>query len=157
MQSAWVRLPLRLSITATAILVMSSCWGGPPDNLGVRAGSLAPCPGTPNCVHTGLRHPDGTRRMEVKGNILRGDVMPGLRAVVEAIPRSRVITGDDRYLHAEIRSKVFRFVDDLELFVAPDRELIVRSASRVGSGDLGVNVERVEELRRLLDEAGLLR
>ena len=75
----------------------------------------------------------------------------------EGIPRSRIITETEQYLHVEVRSKVFRFVDDLELLLAPDRELIVRSASRVGRGDFGVNAARVAGLRRLLDEAGLLR
>jgi uncharacterized protein (DUF1499 family) len=48
-------------------------------------------------------------------------------------------------------------VDDLEILIAPNRELLVRSASRVGSGDMGVNAARVEELRRLLAEAEILR
>ena len=157
MRSAWIGPPFRFSIAAAGMLVMSSCWGGPPDNLGDRSGSLAPCPGTPNCVHTGMRYPDGTERMEIKDNVLRRDVMPGLRTAVEGIPRSRIITETEQYLHVEVRSKVFRFVDDLELLLASDRELIVRSASRVGRGDFGVNAARVAGLRQLLDEAGLLR
>ncbi|NNF12493.1 MAG: DUF1499 domain-containing protein, partial [Gemmatimonadetes bacterium] len=49
------------------------------------------------------------------------------------------------------------FVDDLELLVGVDGELIVRSASRVGEGDLGANARRVENLRERLTEAGLIR
>ena len=73
------------------------------------------------------------------------------------MPRTRVVTESDRYLHAEVRSKIFRFVDDLEILIMPDWELVVRSASRIGQGDMGVNVARVEELRRLLEAADLLR
>jgi uncharacterized protein (DUF1499 family) len=54
------------------------------------------------------------------------------------------------------RSRLFRFIDDLELLLAEDRELVVRSASRLGSGDLGVNARRLERLRAALGEAGLL-
>jgi uncharacterized protein (DUF1499 family) len=83
--------------------------------------------------------------------------MPRIREAVESMPRTKVIAADDSYVHAEVRSRIFRFVDDLELLILPDRELVVRSASRVGRSDLGVNAARVEELRRLLAEADLLR
>lgn len=134
-----------------------ACWGGPPETLGIRNGSLAPCPATPNCVHTGLRRPDGTRGLYLKRDILPTELMPGIREVLASMPRTRIVTEDDRYLHAEVRSRIFRFVDDVELLVMPDRELVVRSASRVGRSDLGVNAARVEEFRRLLSEADLLR
>jgi uncharacterized protein (DUF1499 family) len=71
--------------------------------------------------------------------------------------RVRVVTATDSYVHAEERSRLVRFVDDLELPLAEDGELLVPSASRVGNSDLGVNRRRVERLRRLLRDAGLLR
>jgi uncharacterized protein (DUF1499 family) len=83
--------------------------------------------------------------------------MPQIAGVVAGMKRTEITMVTDDYLHAEIRSKIFRFVDDLELLVTPSRELIVRSASRVGSGDMGVNAARVEELRRLLAEAEIIR
>lgn len=83
--------------------------------------------------------------------------MPQIAEIVAAMERTEITTVTGDYLHAEVRSKIFRFVDDLELLVTPSRELIVRSASRVGRGDMGVNAARVEELRRLLAEAEILR
>ena len=136
---------------------MLGCGAPPPDDLGPVEGSLAPCPDTPNCVHTGLRHPDGTRGMRLVGDLTRAELMSRLREVVESMPRTTVVTERDGYIHAEARSLVFRFVDDLELLVAPDGELIVRSASRVGRSDLGVNARRVAELRERLQEAGVIR
>lgn len=133
------------------------CWGSAPDDLGPRNGTLAPCPSTPNCVHTGMRQPTGTSGIYLRGEIVRRDQMPRIRAVVEEMPRTRLLTVQDRYLHAEVRSKVFRFVDDLEILISPEREIIVRSASRIGYGDHGVNAARVEELRRRLSEADLIR
>jgi uncharacterized protein (DUF1499 family) len=77
------------------------------------------------------------------------------RRAVEALPRTTVVRADERYLHAEVRSRLFRFVDDLELLLAEDgRRIDVRSASRVGHSDLGVNRRRVEALRQALREAG---
>ena len=148
---------MRTIAAIMTILMLGGCWGGPPDGLGPRDGTLAPCPATPNCVHTGLRHPDGTRGIFLKRAILRSELLAQLRDIVESMPRTEVVTATEEYLHAEARSRVFRFVDDLELYLRPDRELVVRSASRVGRSDLGVNADRVEELRRRLDEAGLLR
>jgi uncharacterized protein (DUF1499 family) len=128
-----------------------------PDTLGEHNGTLAPCPGTPNCVQTGLRRPDGTRGMYLRGSTVRSQVMPSIQDVVESLPRVTIVTVEDRYLHAEVRSRIFRFVDDLEILIAVDGELIVRSASRVGRSDMGVNAERVERLRAALSEAGLIR
>jgi uncharacterized protein (DUF1499 family) len=128
-----------------------------PDGLGVKEGSLAPCPDTPNCVHTGLRHPEGTQPILLTEGIEHGALVDRVQAVVEAMPRLSIVTRADRYLHAEERSRFMRFVDDVELLLTDDRELIVRSASRLGRSDLGVNSRRVERLRELLAEDGLLR
>ncbi len=139
------------------MLAFGACWGDAPDTLGPQAAGLSPCPGTPNCVHTGMRHPEGTKGMFLRGEIGRRDLIPRIRAVIEAMPRATVVTATDQYLHAEFRSRIFRFVDDVEVLIAPNRELILRSASRIGRGDMGVNAARVAELRRSFTEAELLR
>ena len=139
-------------------VLIAACGGQPPETLGLLPdGTLPPCPDTPNCVHTGVRHPEGTEPIFLRTESALGEVMSELRRVVEAMPRTTVITATDDYLHAEARSRLFRFVDDLELVVADDRELIVRSASRLGRSDLGVNGRRLLQLREALGEAGLLR
>lgn len=120
-------------------------------------GTLVPCPETPNCVHTGLLHPTGTQPLFLRSELSPPDVMSQLRTVVSELPRVTVVTASDRYLHAEVRSGLFRFIDDLELLLAEDGELVVRSASRVGRSDFGVNARRVDWLRRALGDAGLLR
>ncbi len=72
------------------------------------------------------------------------------------VRRSSRVTDD--YLHAECSSAVFGFVDDLELHLRPAEKLIaVRSASRVGHSDFGVNRKRVEQLRSLLIKQRLVR
>jgi len=62
------------------------------------------------------------------------------------------------YLHAECRSAWFGFVDDLELHLRPsEASIAVRSASRLGYSDLGVNRRRVEDLRASLIGRQVLR
>jgi uncharacterized protein (DUF1499 family) len=65
---------------------------------------------------------------------------------------TRIVTAQGNYIHAEVRSPVFRFVDDIEFLIDERRGNIhVRSASRTGYFDFGVNRKRVEEIRRRFD------
>ena len=78
------------------------------------------------------------------------------RESVLALPRTRIVTLRDDYLHAECRSAWLGFVDDLELHLrAGDGVIAVRSASRLGYSDLGVNRARVESLREALARRGV--
>jgi uncharacterized protein (DUF1499 family) len=80
------------------------------------------------------------------------------REAVAALPRTRIVAESEGYLHAECRSALFRFVDDLELHLRADAgRIAVRSASRVGRSDLGVNRRRVEDLRAALRARGVVR
>jgi len=149
-------------------LFLAACSGNPSPSLGPVNGDLAPCPGTPNCVHTGHGSPEGTpawvldpvwaaHAQEDASSLL--DI---LEEGVHTLPRTRVIRRDsaldgDHYLHAEATSRIFRFVDDVELLLKPQEGVvIVRSASRVGHSDLGVNADRVESLRRYFQARAIL-
>jgi uncharacterized protein (DUF1499 family) len=78
--------------------------------------------------------------------------------VVKTLPRTEIREVKDRYLHAECTSVVFRFVDDLELELRPGEGIIaVRSASRKGYSDFGVNRRRVERLREALRSRGVVK
>lgn len=118
---------------------------------------LAPCPKSPNCVSSLAEDPPH----RVEPFLLAGD--PGaawraLRDAVAATPRTRIAEERPVYLRAECRSRLLRFVDDLELALdAATGRVDVRSASRVGYGDLGVNRARVEELRERLTLSGVLK
>ena len=74
------------------------------------------------------------------------------------MPRTTIITADDAYLHAEAKSRIVGFIDDLEFQLRPEDNLIaLRSAARTGYSDFGVNTERLEALRSRLKEDGILR
>jgi uncharacterized protein (DUF1499 family) len=122
--------------------------------LGLEDGRLAPCPHVPNCVSTQVSPEDDAHRVEpISYRSSRSRLMEQLAHFVEDELRGTLVTQDQGYLHAEIRSRFFGFVDDLELF-APEGEgeLHLRSASRVGYGDMGVNRKRYLRVRRFVEE-----
>ncbi len=158
LHSLEIMSPTTRSLTLLiGVALMAGCWGGPNHRLGIANGTLAPCPSSPNCVHTGIRHPDGTKGMFADTRVPRGELMELISSVVEATPRTKIIAQDGDYLHAEVTSRILRFVDDLEIGISFDNEVIIRSASRVGRGDMGVNAARVEDLRVRLQAAGAIR
>ncbi|TMH70572.1 MAG: DUF1499 domain-containing protein [Betaproteobacteria bacterium] len=119
-----------------------------PANLGVKDGRLAPCKRTPNCVSSQADPAD--RDHHIAPIAFRGS-MQELRRAVESMERASVISAERNYLYAEFRTKLMRYVDDLELYYDEKQGLVhVRSASRLGRRDFGVNRNRVEALRRII-------
>jgi uncharacterized protein (DUF1499 family) len=115
-----------------------------PDNLGVRNGRLAPPRRTPNCVSSQADPADAEHY--IAPIPFKGDAMGAVRKAVESMPGTRVVSATSSYLYAEFRSKLLGFVDDVEFF-HDGSTIHVRSASRLGRRDFGVNRRRVEELR----------
>jgi uncharacterized protein (DUF1499 family) len=119
-----------------------------PENLGVNNGRLAPCKRSPNC-DSSQADPSDTEHY-IAAIPFKGDAMPAVRQAVAAMPRTTVITEKRNYLYAEFRSKLLGYVDDVEFFY--DGNVIhVRSASRLGRRDFGVNRARIEQIRKLLE------
>jgi uncharacterized protein (DUF1499 family) len=137
-------------------VVVFACAGKRPDTLGVVDGKLAACPPTPNCVSSEAVDPE----QRVDGFVLAslGPSWNAVRDAVAAMPRTHLVHFSADYLHAEVSSAALRFVDDLELRLSSDGAAIaVRSASRMGRSDLGVNRARVEQLREALRASNLVR
>ena len=68
-----------------------------------------------------------------------------VKSIVENSPRTKIVESDGDYLHAEVTSRIMKYVDDLEISFSPERNnLLIRSESRVGEGDFGVNRKRVD-------------
>jgi uncharacterized protein (DUF1499 family) len=73
----------------------------------------------------------------------------GIRTVIEGLG-GKIIHSEPTYLWATFSSKLFGFVDDVELRMEPEEKLIhIRSGARVGYFDFGVNRNRVEKIRKL--------
>ena len=108
--------------------------------------ALRPCPSTPNCVSTEAT--DARQAMPpVPFTDAPDRAQARARAALLAEPRTKVVEERAGYLHAESRSRVFRFVDDVEVVVDADARLFrFRSASRVGRRDFGVNRARMQRV-----------
>jgi len=151
-------VPRRL-LTVMLAMTLFSCAGTRPTDIGVIDGHLAPCPSSPNCVSSGADAGDSTHY--VAPFVLATEPAVAWEAAggaVAALPRTEIVTRSPDYLYAECTSALMGFVDDLELQLrAEDGIIAVRSASRIGYGDMGVNRKRVEQLRDTLVAKGAVR
>ena len=153
--SVSIRCVVARCLPAVVVLTLSACSSNHVTT-GIVDGRLSPCPESPNCVSSDAT--DEKHRVEP----LRLKAPPhqawhGLQNVLAAEPRTRLIFVDERYMHVEVESAVMRFVDDVEFLLLPDEQIIaVRSASRTGHSDLGVNRKRVERIRAALQSRDLI-
>ena len=130
-------------VASTAMLDVSFSFRRP-TNLGVKDGLLAPCRRTPNCVSS---QADPSDREHHIAPLMAS--MEDVRRAVESLPRTRIVLAHPNYLYAEFRSRLLGFVDDVEFFF-DGAAVQVRSASRLGRRDFGVNRARIEQLRRMV-------
>ncbi|MEH6449613.1 MAG: DUF1499 domain-containing protein [Oleispira sp.] len=145
---------MRISTSLSLILLSSSligCAGQVPSDLGMLNGSeLRPCPDKPNCVQTydsiDISH------FELPLNVKQDEQQTTL-AITSAITETggKIISEtplvpSGYYLHAEYQSDWLKFVDDVEV-VINDEFIHIRSASRLGHSDLGVNADRFDKIK----------
>ena len=129
-----------------------SCAGRRPPQTGLVSGQLRPCPSSPNCVSSEVEKDKSAYIAPLAFEGSPEAAWERLEKAVEKIGGKVRETKED-YLWATFTSTVFRFVDDLELRMDAENKVIhVRSGSRVGHSDLGVNRKRVEKLREKFGE-----
>ncbi|MGD1937419.1 MAG: DUF1499 domain-containing protein [Cyanophyceae cyanobacterium] len=135
-------------------LLLGSIFGGlfagnRPDNLGSTDGTLQPCPNSPNCVNSQTNITDTEHAIAPLSFTGSADeAFAALVTVVKAQEGATVITEEADYLYAEFQTSLMGYVDDVEFALSREENLIhVRSASRLGQSDLGLNRQRVETLR----------
>jgi uncharacterized protein (DUF1499 family) len=107
---------------------------------------LPPCPSSPNCVSS--RDPDPARRVDPIPFLGPAEeAREALETVLRSQPRATIVASSGIVVRAEFRTRL-GFVDDVEFRIdEAAREIHVRSASRKGYWDLGVNRRRVEAIR----------
>jgi len=118
---------------------------------------LSPCPNRPNCVSSEAT----AGRHFIEPYVLAVDTHQAwqvLQTLIADLPRTAVRIANDTYIHAESKSRLFGFVDDVEFLLQPKKnQIAIRSASRTGYSDLGVNRKRLEILRRKLQTLNVIR
>ena len=127
-----------------------------PDNLGLKNNLLLSCPKSPNCVlsqASGPKHQIHPIQYTSSVEIAK----ERLNQVILSMVDTRIITQHKVYWHVEFTTRWLRFIDDVEFYFPESEALIhLRSASRSGYWDLGVNRKRVEEIRSRFEELASL-
>ena len=156
---------LKWSLILSGVVVVGAIGAGqaglfassPPTDLGVHDGKLKPPSVTDNSVSSqAALYPDNPQHQaaQIAPLPVRGDgatTLARIRAVVEAMSGAKVVKSDADYLYAQYTTPVMKFVDDVEFWFDPAAQVVqLRSASRVGEGDLGVNRKRIEAVRAAL-------
>lgn len=142
-----------LLIIALVPFFLTSCNVSDKRKLGVVDSQLTPCPSSPNCATSDTNNTE--QKVEPFALVISPEKAWDLLIEhVAELPRTVIVRKDSRYLYAECRSQFFGFVDDLEFHLRPEQKIVaVRSASRVGYYDFGVNRSRIEKLRLALRQA----
>ena len=166
---ATLRLVLLFCMTLTkakpttfSTVLVALCWigatrgtrfaGKRPTNIGIQSGRLSPCPNTPNCVNS--QSIEALHRIQpLTYHSTPTQAMADLKTVIQSLERMKIITETENYLYAEFTSTFWGFVDDVEFLLDERNNVIhVRSASRLGQSDLGVNRKRIESIRAKLNQ-----
>lgn len=136
--------------------ILWGCSGKPAERQNSESSDFLDCQDTPNCVSSLAKNP----KHRVEPFKLNKDPKISwsiVKKTVALLPRTKVVLADNSDIHAECRSMIFRFVDDLTLHLTPSNGIIhIRSASRIGYSDLGVNRRRVENLRKKLQQKNII-
>jgi uncharacterized protein (DUF1499 family) len=123
--------------------------GTRPINLGVKDGKLAPCPTSPNCVSSQAPQSDAEHfitPLPFSGS--GAAAIAQLKTLVQAMERTAIVREDATYLYTEFTTKLMGYVDDVEFWADEASQTVqVRSASRLGKSDLGLNRQRIEAIR----------
>lgn len=148
---------LKLFIGLLVLITTSwGCSGKPTERHNSELSGFLDCPDSPNCVSSLAKN--SKHRVEpfqlIKDPETSWDTV---QKTITSLPRTTIVIANNRNIHAECRSIVFRFVDDLTLQLTLSKGIIhIRSASRIGYSDLGVNRRRVETLREKLRYKGII-
>jgi uncharacterized protein (DUF1499 family) len=151
----WLLIPLPASAQSFSpqnTMALFSFAGSRPTTLGVQNGQLTACPSSPNCVSSQTPTSDAEHSIApIAYAGSAGEAMAKLKSIIQGQERTQIIESTDHYLYAEFATKLMGFVDDVEFYADDTAKVIhVRSASRLGKSDLGVNRKRVEMIRSMM-------
>jgi len=132
--------------------ILIFCMGCKAPEIGLTPAGLAPCPDSPNCVTSQAK----TGKQAVRPltySTDRATAFAKIKQIVSNQDNATIVAETNDYLHAEFRSKFMGFVDDMEFWFPEDQAVIhLRSASRLGYSDFGVNRKRVQHIRVLFEK-----
>ncbi|MBU0681057.1 MAG: DUF1499 domain-containing protein [Proteobacteria bacterium] len=141
----------RILATLCLAIITAGCSGTRPE-LGIVDGKLRPCPPSPNCVSSTAGDDKHVSQAFYYAGPSVG-AWQALTSIIRNMERAEIISQTGTYLHVEFTSAIFGFVDDAEFLLDPKASRIeVRSASRLGHSDFGVNRNRLQKIKKLFAE-----
>lgn len=147
-----------LVMVALILGVVLGCSGNYPKDLGINNGRLKPCPGSPNCVNSQADISDEkhfiaplTYTLAYAGTIEKAS--DTIVSILQTMEKNVITEKNKNYIRVAFTSPVMGFVDDVEFYFPEQSVIHVRSASRKGYSDFGVNRQRIESVRALFEKA----
>ncbi len=148
---------LKLSQTLLILVLFGSCQGVPPKHLGSKGEggrAFSPCPSSPNCVSS-TENPVGDHYIDpIEYAETNEAAYQKMVKVIQKQDNCTIKKQEANYIWAECTSSLFKFVDDLEVYFELDNKIHLKSASRKGYSDFGVNRKRLGEITFNFHQAG---
>ena len=120
-----------------------------PNYLGVNGGMLAKMPKTPNAVSSQTEEKDKkVEALEFKGNLV--DSKKQVIKAIESYGNAKIIKNETNYIYVVVTTGIMKYHDDVEFYFDESKKLIqIRSASRIGYSDMGLNRERYNKIKEV--------
>ena len=132
--------------------IILGCSGKELFKLGIHDGRFAKCPDSPNCVSSQADPLDKEHYIKpFKYDGTKETAHARIEKILASQKRVSIIENRTDYIHTAFKSRLMGFVDDVEFYFPQESLIHVRSASRLGYSDLGVNRKRISQLRQLFD------
>jgi len=152
--SLWRWIVLTIAVLIAGLFIgaqMGLLAGKRPLRLGVTDGQLQPVRTQLSNAVSSAATTDYHRIAPLSGGTNAKASFERLRSVVAAMPGASIVVDQPEYIYAEFHSRIWHFVDDVEFLLdEPAGVIEVRSASRLGRKDFGVNRARIESIRSTL-------
>lgn len=153
---------LAVAIVVLALIIAGQAGllkGKAPDDLGIKDGKLKRISRTPNCVSSQAdlwpedRQKDYSVIAPFKATGDGSAEMAKIADALKAMPRTTLVKQEPGYIYAQSTTAMLKFTDDLEFALDASKRIIdVRSSSRLGQKDFGVNRARVEAIRAAISQ-----
>jgi uncharacterized protein (DUF1499 family) len=142
---------MKIILALTTLLLLASCQSKRPTNIGLieepSGKKLTKCPETPNCLSSHYPEDKDHYVEPLAYKMPKSQAKELITSIIKKTPAAKLITNEPNYIYAEYTSALFKFVDDVEFDFSQDNVIHLRSASRLGRKDFGVNSKRIEEIK----------
>jgi len=136
-------------ILMLSMLLLVGCASVEKKEIGIVEGKFYPCPTSPNCVSSMAPKENSSYIKPILYKEITKDLAnKKIIEILEKLKNTKIIESNDEYIHAEVRSSFFKFIDDIEFYFPKNKNIIqIRSLARTGYSDFGVNRKRMEKIR----------